>query len=62
MAALRLAEVELEPWEDVDDPAGGDLPEFEACAREIHDLVAVLASALDARDPNDASGDVVSAD
>ncbi len=36
---LRLAEVELEPWEDVVDPAGGDLAVFEACAREINDLL-----------------------
>jgi protein-tyrosine phosphatase len=46
VAALRLAEVRLEPWEDVDDPAGGDLPEFQACAREIRDLIARLAPAL----------------
>ena len=38
--------VELEPWEDVADPAGGDLPEFEACAREIHDLLVDLAPAI----------------
>jgi protein-tyrosine-phosphatase len=39
VAALDLADVALEPWEDVEDPAGGDLPEFEACAREIRDLL-----------------------
>ena len=39
VTALGLADVTLEPWEDVEDPAGGDLPEFEACAREIHDLL-----------------------
>jgi protein-tyrosine-phosphatase len=39
VAALGLADVTLAPWEDVEDPAGGDLPEFEACAREIHDLL-----------------------
>ncbi len=39
VAALDLAAVDLEAWEDVEDPAGGDLPEFEACAREIHDLL-----------------------
>lgn len=39
VGALGLAHVELEVWEDVEDPAGGDLPEFEACAREIHDLL-----------------------
>jgi hypothetical protein len=36
---LRLHEVALEPWEDVIDPAGGDLDVFVACAREIADLV-----------------------
>ena len=36
---LRLDEVELEPWEDVVDPAGGDLDVFLACAREIADLL-----------------------
>jgi protein-tyrosine-phosphatase len=41
--ALELAEVVLEPWEDVIDPARGDLPEFEACARDIHELLAALA-------------------
>jgi protein-tyrosine-phosphatase len=40
--ALGLAAVPLEDWEDVADPAGGDLPEFEACAREVHDLLAQL--------------------
>jgi protein-tyrosine-phosphatase len=44
--SLGLADVELEAWEDVADPAGGDLPEFEACAREIHELLARLAPAL----------------
>jgi len=46
LAALGLADVELEPWEDVDDPAGGDLPVFESCARDIHALIGVLAPAL----------------
>lgn len=42
VAALDLANVVLEPWEDVEDPAGGDLADFEACAREIHELVGVI--------------------
>lgn len=46
VAALGLAAVELEEWEDVEDPGGGDLPEFEACAREIRELIARLAPAL----------------
>jgi protein-tyrosine phosphatase len=39
VAGLALAEVELETWEDVADPAGGDLEEFHACAQEIADLL-----------------------
>jgi len=39
VGALGLSDVEIEAWEDVEDPAGGDLPEFEACAREIRDLL-----------------------
>jgi protein-tyrosine phosphatase len=46
VASLGLETTELEEWEDVTDPAGGDLPEFEACAQEIRDLVARLAPAL----------------
>ena len=44
--ALGLATVELEPWEDVEDPAGGDLEDFESCARDIHALLAGLAPVL----------------
>jgi len=46
VAALHLDQVVLERWEDVVDPAGGDLPEFEECAREIHALVQRLAPIL----------------
>jgi protein-tyrosine-phosphatase len=46
VAALGLAQTPLEAWEDVIDPAGGDLPEFEACARDIHLLLRELAPAL----------------
>jgi len=46
VASLHLDTVTLEPWEDVTDPAGGDLPEFEACAREIDTLLHQLAPAL----------------
>jgi protein-tyrosine phosphatase len=46
VASLGLETAVLEEWEDVVDPAGGDLPEFEACAQEIRDLVATLAPAL----------------
>ena len=43
LAPLRLHEVALEPWEDVVDPAGGDLDVFLACAREIADLLHEVA-------------------
>ncbi|HEU5306664.1 MAG TPA: hypothetical protein VFW97_05010 [Acidimicrobiia bacterium] len=42
VAALRLDAVELEPWEDVDDPAGGTPEVFHECAVEIHDLLSAL--------------------
>ena len=42
VAALGLAEVELEPWEDVEDPAGGTPEVFHECAVEIHELLTVL--------------------
>jgi protein-tyrosine-phosphatase len=44
--ALALAEVELEAWEDVLDPAGGQVDDFKACARELSDLVQVLLAEL----------------
>ena len=40
---LQPATVTLEPWEEVADPAGGELPEYTACAQEIDGLVARLA-------------------
>ena len=46
VAALGLGDAALEEWEDVEDPAGGELADFEACAREIRDLIARLAPAL----------------
>ena len=39
VARMRLHELALERWEDVLDPAGGDLDVFVECAREIADLV-----------------------
>jgi protein-tyrosine-phosphatase len=39
VARMHFHEQQLEPWEDVHDPAGGDLPVFEECAREIADLL-----------------------
>jgi protein-tyrosine-phosphatase len=46
LASLGLADVDLDPMEDVVDPAGGDLSVFRACAREIHDLIGLLVSEL----------------
>jgi protein-tyrosine phosphatase len=47
VSALRLADVELEPWEDVDDPAGGEPEVFHRCAVEIHELLATLRPVLE---------------
>ena len=46
IASLGLAAVELESWEDVEDPAGGDLDVFIACARELVHLITELAPRL----------------
>lgn len=43
LATLGLGADEVEDWEEVVDPAGGELPDFEACAREIHGLLERLA-------------------
>ena len=48
LAALRLADAELASWEDVEDPAGGDLPIFRACAHAISDLIDQLMPELEA--------------
>jgi protein-tyrosine phosphatase len=47
VASLGLAEIELEPWEDVDDPAGGEPEVFHRCAVEIHELLAALRPILE---------------
>jgi protein-tyrosine-phosphatase len=47
VASLSLADVELEPWEDVEDPAGGTPEVFHACAVEIHELLTVLRPVWD---------------
>ena len=39
LARMRLHEAQLEPWEDVPDPAGGDAELFVACAQLISDLL-----------------------
>jgi protein-tyrosine-phosphatase len=47
VAALHLDEVALEPWEDVDDPAGGEPEVFHQCAVEIHELLSTLRPVLE---------------
>jgi protein-tyrosine-phosphatase len=44
--ALGLAALDLEEWEEVADPGGGDADAFAACAVEVVDLVAALAPRL----------------
>jgi protein-tyrosine-phosphatase len=44
--ALDLAQVEIEEWEEVVDPAGGEQPEFDACATELDALVDQLIALL----------------
>lgn len=39
VATMGLAEVALEDWEEVVDPAGHELPEFKRCAIEIDGLL-----------------------
>ncbi len=43
---LDLANVELEAWEDVDDPAGGDVEVAAACAVQVLELTTALAVIL----------------
>ena len=43
---LDLAAVELEPWEEVVDPGGGEVEAFIACAQEVVPLVGELATRL----------------
>jgi len=46
VAELGLASVELEEWEEVVDPGGGEVEVFVACAHEIVELIDELAAAL----------------
>jgi protein-tyrosine-phosphatase len=43
---LELADVELEAWEEVIDPGGGEVEQFVECAREIVGLIDRLAERL----------------
>jgi protein-tyrosine-phosphatase len=46
LAALRLADVDLEPWEDVEDPAGQEVDTYHAVAADIASLVERLHALL----------------
>ncbi|MEY2420737.1 MAG: protein arginine phosphatase [Acidimicrobiaceae bacterium] len=46
VAALDLGAIDLEPWEEVVDPGGGEVDVFVACAHEIYDLIERLATLL----------------
>ncbi|MCH1513715.1 MAG: hypothetical protein L7S61_01125, partial [Acidimicrobiales bacterium] len=43
---LNLAEVEIESWEEVVDPASGDQEVFDLCAAEIDRLINQLIERL----------------
>ncbi|MGH9097778.1 MAG: hypothetical protein ACRDWB_10175 [Acidimicrobiales bacterium] len=45
-ARLQLAEVAIDGWEDVDDPADGDDETYVACARELAELCLKLLPRL----------------
>jgi protein-tyrosine phosphatase len=46
VASMGLAAVEIEPWEDVEDPAGGEDDVYVHCAKELAQLCAELAPRL----------------
>ena len=46
VAALDLAGVRPEPWEEVADPGAGEQPDFDRCAQDLHHLVAQLRDRL----------------
>ena len=46
LGSLGLAGLPVEPWEDVEDPAGGDEQVYVACAKELADLCGELAPRL----------------
>ncbi len=48
LSSLGLAEVELGGWEEVEDPAGGDIEIFHSCAAEVLDLTTQLVGRLTA--------------
>lgn len=55
LEALELATTEFEPWEEVVDPAGGDLADFVEAAERIADLLGVLVPKLDLRSESESA-------
>lgn len=51
LGRLDPAGSEVEAWEEVLDPAGGDEEVFVACAREVHDLLAAFLPLLGVTPP-----------
>ncbi len=47
LGGLGLADLPIEPWEDVADPAGGDDMAYRLCAEELADLCALLLPRLE---------------
>ena len=56
LAALELDTVEVEPWEEVLDPAGGDEDVFHDCVREVHDLLAAFLPRIGVEVPGSGPG------
>lgn len=46
IATMKLAEVEIEDWEEVVDPAAGDQEIFDRCAEELENLVSQLVAKI----------------
>ena len=44
--SLRLHEVTLDPWEDIEDPVSGDVEQFHRCAHDIDALLGELLPVL----------------
>lgn len=47
LTAMALAEVDLQPWEEVVDPGGKEVEDFITCAIEVAELVDGLLDRLD---------------
>ncbi|MGA0879495.1 MAG: hypothetical protein ACO3SP_10290 [Ilumatobacteraceae bacterium] len=47
LATMSLADVDLEPWEEVVDPGGKEVEDFISCAVEVAELIDQLVERLD---------------